>query len=663
MSPDRRTPSGAGARTGDDPTRPDRGTARSGRATTGGGTALTRASAVDAPLVLDRYALHQRLGTGAFGTVWMARDERLERDVAVKILARELIADGRFEREARAAARLSHPGIVTLYEAAVDDEGAYLVSELVRGRTLGALLQDGELSDRDILEIGVGLCDALAHAHEQGVVHRDVKPSNVLVPRSGRSTRTPCKLTDFGVARIIDSDSLTLTGDVIGTLNYMAPEQSAGLEAGEEADLYSLALVLYEALTGVNPLRGASAARGSRRVLQLPPLRRQRRDLPGPMAQAIDRALRPRIDERGTLADLRAGLAGALEEVGDQAGIVTGAFERGPRDPDEDGVASRFALGTLIAPRDGGLGARPAPGRGSAHARPESTAGVDEDAPDASRLIWQARALAGACAAGSGAWLDHALLEPHGVLTLPVSLVALIAGCLSLLVPRIGWIALVAYICLATAMQGAAGVAALVALAALIPIVLLPASGTLWAVSAVAPALGAGGLAGAWPALAGWAHRPWRRMMLGATGWLWLALATPLAGRVLYEPRPEGTVRATGWRDSITQLVDHVLTPLVHSGELAGAAVWAAAAVLVPWIVRRRNPVLDVIRAVVWAVALAVATPAVIDALARAIHGGSGPARPAHGVLAGAVLAAGLALAPLAVVQTHRALRRGSRVP
>ena len=209
------------------------------------------------PFILDRYALRKRLGTGAFGTVWLARDERLQRDVAVKILARELISGGRFEREARAAARLSHPGIVTLYEAAVDDEGAYLVSELVRGETLDALLAEGRLSDRDIVEIGVGLCDALAHAHESGVVHRDVKPSNVLVPRSGRSTRSPCKLTDFGVARVIDSDSLTLTGDVIGTLNYMAPEQAAGLEAGEGADLYALALVLYEALTGVNPLRAA----------------------------------------------------------------------------------------------------------------------------------------------------------------------------------------------------------------------------------------------------------------------------------------------------------------------------------------------------------------------------------------------------------------------
>ncbi|MBV9838243.1 MAG: protein kinase, partial [Solirubrobacterales bacterium] len=114
-----------------------------------------------APLVLERYRLHRRLGAGAFGTVWLARDERLEREVAVKLVPRERVNEGRFEREARAAARLAHPGIVTLYEAAVDDEGAYLVSELVRGKTLAELLTAGRLSDRDIVSVGIALCDAL----------------------------------------------------------------------------------------------------------------------------------------------------------------------------------------------------------------------------------------------------------------------------------------------------------------------------------------------------------------------------------------------------------------------------------------------------------------------------------------------------------------------
>ena len=190
----------------------------------------TRANATrraSGPLVLDRYRLHRPLGSGGFATVWLARDERLERDVAVKVLPRERIVGGRFEREARAAARLAHPGVVTLYEASVDDDGAYLVSELVRGPTLDQLLESGRLSDQDVVMIGMALCDALMHAHAQGVVHRDIKPSNVLVPDRPSTPAGMAKLTDFGVARVIGGDSLTRTGDVVGTAAYMAPEATA----------------------------------------------------------------------------------------------------------------------------------------------------------------------------------------------------------------------------------------------------------------------------------------------------------------------------------------------------------------------------------------------------------------------------------------------------
>ena len=601
------------------------------------------ATSVPAPLVLERYALQRRMGAGAFGTVWMARDERLQRDVAVKILTRELVSGGRFEREARAAARLSHPGIVTLYEAAVDDEGAYLVSELVRGETLDALLGEGRLSDRDILEIGVGLCDALAHAHEQGVVHRDVKPSNVLVPSSGRSHRSPCKLTDFGVARVIDADSLTLTGDVIGTLNYMSPEQAAGLEAGEASDLFSLALVLYEALSGVNPLRNSAAAhrRGSRQAMRLAPLRRQRRDLPAAMAEAIDRALRPRIDERGSLADLREGLAGDVEHVGEEAGVVTGAFDRADRLDDPEDPATR-----LFAPR------RPSDDR----------PGEPLPDADASRLIWQARALAAAAAAATAAWLDHSVLAGQGAVTVPPALIALIAGGLTLLLPRIGWLALAAYVCAAATIEGHAGAAALVAAGALTPMLLLPASPTLWPLTAAAPALGLTGLAGAWPALAGWAHRPWRRMMLGATGWLWLALAGPLSGRTLYEPRPGPSVDRAAWTGSITHAVDRVLAPLVSDGRLAPAVVWAAGAIVLPWIVSRRRPLLGLAGAAVWTAAVAFAVPLAIVAATRS----AGSAPPIPSAVAGAVAAGVFAVGPLAVDRGRRALRGASlsrRVP
>ena len=586
----------------------------------------------DGPVVLDRYRLHRRLGTGAFGTVWMARDERLERDVAVKILARELILGGRFEREARAAARLSHPGIVTLYEAAVDDEGAYLVSELVLGDTFGVLLADGQLSDRDIVGIGVALCDALTHAHEQGVVHRDVKPSNVLVPEARAPAAPPAKLTDFGVARVIDSDSLTLSGDVIGTLAYMAPEQAAGLEAGEPADLYALALVLYEALSGVNPLRTATSQR-ARRLAHLPPLRRQRRDLPTGLGQAIDRALHPRVDERGSLPDLRDALARGVEHVDDEAGIVTGALDR--RHPAEDGD------------RDAATRALWSPRRDPAASR--SPAGATE--PDPSRLIWQARALAGAAAAATAAWLSHQLLAPAATLAAPLALTALVAGALTLLVPRLGWIAVAAYLCAATALAGDPGSAVIIAGAALVPMLLLPAAGTLWPVSAAAVALGTIGLAGGWPALAGYARSPWRRGMLGATGWLWLALAGPLTGRALYLPRPAGIPPRRAWSGSVTDAVGHVLGPLVHSGVLAPAIVWAVAAILAPWMVGRRSPVLDVVRVILWSTALAGATELAVTA----VHG-SDRVATAPTAVAGAVAAGVLALAPLAVDRGRRAV-------
>ncbi|TMM03317.1 MAG: serine/threonine protein kinase, partial [Actinobacteria bacterium] len=155
-------------------------------------------------LVLDRYRLVRRLGSGGFGTVWLAHDERLDRPVAVK---RVLTADAeqaeRARREALVAARLSHPGIVALYEAGADDTARYLVSELVRGETLGVLEAEGALSDLDVASIGVSLADALAHAHARGVVHRDVKPGNVIVPEAREEGGAAAKLTDFGIARVV----------------------------------------------------------------------------------------------------------------------------------------------------------------------------------------------------------------------------------------------------------------------------------------------------------------------------------------------------------------------------------------------------------------------------------------------------------------------------
>ncbi len=574
------------------------------------------------PVVLDRYRLQRRLGAGAFGTVWMARDERLERDVAVKILPRERVMSGRFEREARAAARLSHPAIVTLYEAAVDDEGAYLVSELVRGETLDALLERGQLSDRDVIGIALALCDALQHAHDQGVVHRDVKPSNVLVPEAPPSAAQVAKLTDFGVARVVGGDALTHPGDVLGTLAYMAPEQAEGLEAAESADLYSLALVIYEALSGVNPIADTRPGHASRRLgVYLPPLRRQRRDLPRNLAASIDLALRPRPRERGTIAELRRALAFAQDEVGDEPGIVTGAWTTLRPGHDEEDPADREERERLWRDSDG-----------ASPPRAEPAAGPD--------YAWPPRALGAAAAAALTVWLTATALGPSPV---PPAAAGLIAAGAVLLLPRLGWGALMIALVALAVSQHLPGAAVVIAIAFLLPLVISPAAATTWPLSAGAPALGLIGLAGAWPAVAARATTPWRRATLGAVGWIWLLLASAVAGKALYLPLVPGVAPPHAWMSSMTTTIDHLLRPEVSAGVLAPALVWALGAVTLPWLVRGGSVVLDVVRVVVWAGIVVSATGAAV----AAVHGSAGAGGvSAPTALVGAVACAAVALAP-----------------
>jgi hypothetical protein len=256
--------------------------------------------------------------------VFRAADDVLQREVALKRIG--LGPDGdaaRAAREAQAAARLAHPAIVALYEAWAAGEDFYLISELVEGTTLAELIRDDALADDEILEIGVALCAALSHAHGRGVVHRDIKPQNVLVPSRPQSTAGAAKLTDFGGAALAGEDVLTRTGDVLGTLAYMAPEQSDGRPAGPRADLYSLALVLYEALSGSNPIRGATPAETARRIgRRIRPLERERSDLPRALTRALDRALAAAPHERGEVTDLEVALAGALNQHARRESLV-----------------------------------------------------------------------------------------------------------------------------------------------------------------------------------------------------------------------------------------------------------------------------------------------------------------------------------------------------
>ena len=534
-----------------------------------------RAGGAEAPLVLDRYRLRRRLGTGGFATVWLAHDERLGRHVAVKILPRERVVGGRFEREARAAARLAHPGIVTLYEAAVDDEGAYLVSEHVAGMTLQALLAEGRLSDRDVVQIGIALCDALAHAHAHGVIHRDVKPSNVLVPERRTTPAQLARLTDFGVARVIGADTLTRTGDVIGTEAYMAPEQAQGLPAGASADLFSVALVLYEALSGVNPLRIAADGPQMRRGgLHLPPLRRQRRDLPRELGRAVDLALRPRPGERGTIKELRGALAASVGRVDDEPGVVA------------DPWPSRI---TRIEHR-GGDSLAPVPEHPSARR-------------EAGRIVrWPRRALAGVAAAGLTVWVVR---RAPGALPIAPAPAAGAAGLAVATVPRPGWLVLAALMAAALALHSQSAPAAVIMAGALIPVMLAPRDGLTWPLSVAAPALAALGLATAWPALAGLSGRAHRRVTLAATGCGWTVL----------------------WLGGLTR--SHV-----RPGTLICCGVWALAALTLPWTRSRRWPALECVRLALWAIALGLGTTAA-GHLGGPEPGGS----PLLGALTGAFVA------------------------
>jgi eukaryotic-like serine/threonine-protein kinase len=558
----------------------------------------------DAPLVLGRYRLRRRLGTGGFATVWLAQDERLDRQVAVKILPRGRVAGGggggRFEREARAAARLAHPGIVTLYEAAVDDEGAYLVSELVHGTTLDELLEAGRLSDRDVVRIGIALCDALAHAHAQGVIHRDVKPSNVLIPDHPTTPAGIARLTDFGVARVLGGDTLTRTGDVIGTEAYMAPEQAQGLAAGAPADLFSLALVLYEALSGTNPVRTAVTRR---RATHLPPLRRQRRELPRELGQAIDLALRPRPSERGSLPELRAALVASIGRAADVPGVVaapwptrTQARTQAPvEEPAEEIFDERF---------DERRSRRPEP----------PTVRRTERPPVA--VPWPRRALAALATAVLVAWVLH---HVPGIGAPATVLAAGLAAALIAVLPRAGWVVLATAAAASLIVAGRPGAALALLAGALVPMLTTPFDGLAWPLAVGAPALGAVGLAAMWPALAGLSRRAHRRAALAATGYVWAALASSGIGTT--ETLPAG--------------LHHVLAPLATVGTLITAGIWALAALTLPLTRSRRWPALECLRLALWATGLTLATLAAEHA-AGAVH--------IRSVLLGAVLGALVAL-------------------
>ncbi len=221
----------------------------------------------DAQLLGDRYRLAGWLGAGGMADVHRATDLRLNRLVAVKIFRPGTDSDGerRFHEEARLLANLSHPGLVAVHDYGVEQHRAYLVTELVDGWSLREVLEQQRLPAEEVARIGTDLADVLAYVHEQGVVHRDVKPSNVLLGRDGR-----VRLADFGISRLVGASGLTAEDTTLGTASYMAPEQVHGDRVGPPADVYALGLVLLEAVTGYVEYPGGDWEAAAERLSRAP---------------------------------------------------------------------------------------------------------------------------------------------------------------------------------------------------------------------------------------------------------------------------------------------------------------------------------------------------------------------------------------------------------
>jgi hypothetical protein len=259
---------------------------------------------VQSDLVLGRYRPLRPLGSGGSGSVWLARDERTGLDVALKIVPREGKTAARAEREAEAAARLRHPGCQRVYGFGHDSQHVYIAYEYVPGRTFRETLRAGELDDAAAIEAATQVLDALAHAHARGIVHRDVKPSNVLLAE-GRGVSA--RVLDFGLAKMREAETLTAQGDVPGTLAYIAPERLAGEITTGAADVWAVGVMLWEALAGRHPFWRSSLLETARAIERgAPPLESLRPDLPRSVLGAVSRALDldpARRPSAATLAD------------------------------------------------------------------------------------------------------------------------------------------------------------------------------------------------------------------------------------------------------------------------------------------------------------------------------------------------------------------------
>ena len=278
-------------------------------------------------MLSGRYRLESKLGSGGMSTVYLALDEVLDRPVAVKLLHREISDQPdqleRFRREARAAARLSHPNLVSVIDAGEDEGRPYIVFEYIEGRTLKRRVQEeGGLPIDEAVAYAIEIGRGLTAAHARKLVHRDVKPQNVLIDPDGRA-----KVTDFGIARSLEQEGMTATGRVLGTTDYVSPEQAMGEDVDERSDVYSLGVVLYEMLVGDVPFRAETQVGVAMKHVNqpLPDVQTRRPEVSASVAAVIDRATTkdPR-DRYSTVAEMVRDLEATLEVEAARRGGTSG---------------------------------------------------------------------------------------------------------------------------------------------------------------------------------------------------------------------------------------------------------------------------------------------------------------------------------------------------
>jgi tRNA A-37 threonylcarbamoyl transferase component Bud32 len=284
-----------------------------------------------------RYRLDAQVGAGGMSTVYRAFDATLERRVAIKLMHRDIAADQdqleRFRREARAVAQLSHPHIVGVIDAGEEDGRPYIVFEYVEGETLKERIRRfGRLPVDEAIAYAIEIARALGAAHARGIVHRDVKPQNVLVDEEGSA-----KVTDFGIARSMDDSGLTAEGRVLGTTDYVSPEQALGHDVNGQSDIYSLGIVLYEMLTGDVPFHGENQVSVAMKHVRedLPDVKKRRPEITAGLAAILDRMtckdLRKRYPDALTLqADLEEALGRELNRTGRSTGEATAVLQTLP---------------------------------------------------------------------------------------------------------------------------------------------------------------------------------------------------------------------------------------------------------------------------------------------------------------------------------------------